>query len=97
MHQADTSMVPAGRSTRDHAALAREHGAALYDEAPVTGLVDGATTVSRSWSAMSQAAEPRRRTAGSGASVVLTADAWTNDLLAHLGTADAADRDRGSR
>jgi glycine/D-amino acid oxidase-like deaminating enzyme len=71
LHQADTSMVPAGRSTATMQRLAREHGARLYDDAPVTGLVDrgdaGVEVV--------VGTEPRRRTADSGWRVVLTADA----------------------
>ena len=40
LHQADTSIVPAGRSTATMQRLAREQGAHLYDDSPVTGLVD---------------------------------------------------------
>jgi len=78
LYQSDTSIVPAGRGTATMQRLARRYGARLYDESPVTGLVDldGAVevTVGRGG---------RRLRADR---VVLTADAWTNDLLAHLGT-----------
>jgi sarcosine oxidase len=76
LQQDDTAIVPAGRSTATMARLALEAGAQLHDRSPVTALVpedDGTVTVvaGRSFRA--------RR-------VVLTADAWTNELLAHLGT-----------
>lgn len=69
--QKDTSIVPAGRSTATMQALARRRGARLYDESPVTGIRGGTVTTPD-------------RTISAGR-VVITADAWTNDLLAHLG------------
>ena len=69
--QKDTSIVPAGRSTATLQALARRRGARLYDESPVTGIRGGTVTTPD-------------RTISAGR-VVITADAWTNDLLAHLG------------
>jgi sarcosine oxidase len=69
--QKDTSIVPAGRSTATMQALARRRGARLYDESPVSGIL-GATVTTPD------------RTVSAGR-VVITADAWTNDLLAHLG------------
>jgi sarcosine oxidase len=97
VHQADTSMVPAGRSTATMQRLARENGAALYDDAAVTSLVDrGAEGIEVVVGAGDDAGAGVSGTAsgGHGATyrrflarrVVLTADAWTNDLLAHLGT-----------
>jgi sarcosine oxidase len=70
--QKDTSIVPAGRSTATLQNLALRRGARLYDESPVTGIRGGAVTTPD-------------RTISAGR-VVITADAWTNDLLAHLGT-----------
>ncbi|MDQ1620139.1 MAG: hypothetical protein QOE19_2708 [Actinomycetota bacterium] len=76
VHQADTSIVPAGRGTATMQRLARSSGARLVDECPVTGLVDhGPSGVEVRTPATSYLA---RR-------VVLAADAWTNHLLAHLG------------
>ena len=70
--QKDTSIVPAGRGTATMQALARRRGARLYDESPVTGIRGGTVTTPD-------------RTISAGR-VVITTDAWTNDLLAHLGT-----------
>jgi sarcosine oxidase len=78
--QEDTSIVPAGRSTRVLQRLATLAGARLHDESPVESLVahdDGTVTVTTSGRT---AATFRAR------HVVLTADAWTNQLLAHLDT-----------
>jgi sarcosine oxidase len=92
LYQADTSMVPAGRSVATMQRLAREQGARLYDGSPVTALVDrgddgvevvvgapGLTPTDRGEPATTYRRFLARR-------VVLTVDAWTNDLLAHLGT-----------
>jgi monomeric sarcosine oxidase len=93
LHQADTSIVPAGRSTATMQRLARENGARLYDDAPVTALIDrgdngvevvvGAAREDLPAHGGAPASTSRRFLARR---VVLTADAWTNDLLAHLGT-----------
>jgi sarcosine oxidase len=80
LQQDDTAIVPAGRSTATMARLAREAGAQLHDRSPVTSLVpedDGTVTVVARGAA-GRSFRARR--------VVLTADAWTNELLAHLGT-----------
>ena len=80
LHQADTSIVPAGRATATLARLARGAGARLHDRSPVTSLTvedDGRVTVVADGAA-DRAFLARR--------VVLTADAWTDELLAHLGT-----------
>jgi sarcosine oxidase len=91
LHQADTSIVPAGRSTATMQRLARENGARLYDNAPVTGLIDRGGGVEV---VVGAAREDLIARGGAPAStycrflarrVVLTADAWTNDLLKHLG------------
>jgi sarcosine oxidase len=79
LHQADTGIVPAGRSTRVMQRLAREAGATLVEGAPVTrleALDDGTVSVTTSGPAAAVYVADR---------VVLTADAWTNDLLGHLG------------
>ena len=81
LQQDDTAIVPAGRSTATMARLAGEAGAQLHDRSPVTALVpedDGTVTVVARGAA-GRSFRARR--------VVLTADAWTNELLAHLGTA----------
>jgi sarcosine oxidase len=79
IYQGDTSIVPAGRGTATMQRLARRFGARLHDESPVTGLVDLGDEVGVTIGAAGEAR--RLRTPR----VVLTADAWTNDLLAHLG------------
>ncbi len=79
LHQAATAIVPAGRATATLARLARDAGARLHDRSPVTSMAvqdDGRVTVVAGGSA-DRAFLARR--------VVLTADAWTNELLAHLG------------
>jgi len=76
LYQADTGMVPAGRSTRTMQRLARDHGARLRDNAPVTGLRDLGDGVEILAGDLVVRADR----------VVLTADAWTNDVLRHLGT-----------
>ncbi len=78
--QQDTSIVPAGRSTRVLQRLAVLAGARLNDESPVTSLTahhDGTVSVTVAG-----------RAGGTylARHVVLTADAWTNQLLAFLGT-----------
>ncbi len=80
LQQNDTAIVPAGRSTATMIRLAQESGAQLHDRSPVTSLVpedDGTVTVVAGGAA-GRSFRARR--------VVLTADAWTNELLAHLGT-----------
>jgi sarcosine oxidase len=85
LYQADTSIVPAGRSTATMQRLARDKGARLYDDAPVTGLVDhGDQGVEVLVGGRAASSSSYRRFLARR--VVLTADAWTNDLLAHLGT-----------
>ena len=80
LHQAGTAIVPAGRATATMARLAREAGARLHDRSPVTSIDvedDGSVTVVAGGAA-DRTVHARR--------LVLTADAWTNELLAHLGT-----------
>ena len=83
LYQADTSIVPAGRSTATMQRLARENDARLYDAAPVTALIDRGDNGVEVVVGGALASTYRRFLARR---VVLTADAWTNDLLAHLGT-----------
>jgi sarcosine oxidase len=80
IYQKDTSIVPAGRSTATMQRLARRFGARLHDQSPVTGLVDLGDEVEVSVGSARGVRRLRARRA------VLTADAWTNELLAHLGT-----------
>jgi sarcosine oxidase len=81
IYQKDTSIVPAGRSTATMQRLARRHGARLHDQSPVVGLVDHGDEVEVT---IGRAAGHRTVRARR---VVLTADAWTNDLLGYLDTA----------
>ena len=74
IYQKDTSIVPAGRGTATMLRLARQFGARGYPNTPVTGLVDLGEGV--------EVTVPGRQFVARR--VVLTADAWTNDLLAHL-------------
>ncbi|HEX4699089.1 MAG TPA: FAD-dependent oxidoreductase, partial [Actinomycetes bacterium] len=79
LFQYDTGIVPAGRSTRVLQRLAREAGAMLVERSRVTGLEaldDRTVSVATSGPAPALYVADR---------VVLTADAWTNDLLGHLG------------
>ncbi|MFI5225753.1 MAG: N-methyl-L-tryptophan oxidase [Candidatus Limnocylindrales bacterium] len=75
LYQADAGLADPNRGNAAHRRLAREHGATMRDRTPVTGLrtVDGEIEV---------VAGGERIRAGR---VVITADAWTNDLLAGLG------------
>ena len=95
LYQADTSMVPAGRSTATMQRLARERGARLYDDAPVISLMEHVNGGVEVVVGAGDAASAGVRVTNDGGRgyrrflarrVVLTADAWTNDLLAHLGT-----------
>lgn len=78
--QEDTSVVPAGRTTRVLQRLAAGAGAELRDRAPVVALEahDDGTVGVRTGGAVPAAYRARH--------VVLAADAWTGELLAHLGT-----------
>jgi sarcosine oxidase len=75
--QADGGIADPDRGNAAHRRLAREAGATLLERTRVTRLEDrmGELTV--------EVEDGRRFTAGA---VVLAADAWTNDLLAPLGT-----------
>jgi sarcosine oxidase len=76
LHQADSAIVPAARGTAAMQAQARRHGADLRGELRVLGLVDrGDTGVEVRTSSGSFTAR----------GVVVTADAWTNEVLRHLG------------
>ena len=76
LHQADAAIVPAGRGTRTMQDDARAHGADLRPHTPVTSVRDlgGRGLVVRT---------PRGEL-HCGA-LVVTADAWTNEVLAGLG------------
>ncbi|MFT4011069.1 MAG: N-methyl-L-tryptophan oxidase [Nocardioidaceae bacterium] len=79
IYQPDSAIVPAGRGTATMQALARKHGAVLRDHAAVTGLQadEGSVTVT-----VGSAHDGDTYTA---AGVVVTADAWVNDVIGHLG------------
>ncbi len=70
-------IAPAGKCMRAHLRLARQHGATLLENTPVTSIepfTDGVTVVT-------PGATYRCRR------LIVTADAWTNQLLAPLGAA----------
>jgi sarcosine oxidase len=73
--QADAGIVPAARATRLMQRLARGYGATLLDQAPVTAVRDLGGSV--------EVATPGE-TFRAGR-LLLCTDAWTGDLLAHLG------------
>jgi sarcosine oxidase len=76
LHQADAAIVPAARGTRVMQERARSHGAELREHSPVIGLRDLGDHVEVDTAAESFGAD----------SVVVTADACSNDVLRHLGT-----------
>ncbi|MBI4939186.1 MAG: N-methyl-L-tryptophan oxidase [Actinobacteria bacterium] len=104
LHQELTGIVPAGRGTRVMQEQARRFGADLRDEHQVVELVDLGDGVAI------RTAEGTRHFART---VVVTADAWTNDVLAsvdasvpltvtkeqvvHFSVADADEQGRGGR
>jgi len=75
LHQADAAIVPAGRGTRTMQALARRRGAELHGNRPVTGVREVAGGL--------EVRTPRETISCRG--LVVCADAWTNDITAHLG------------
>jgi len=78
LHQADASIVPAGRGTRTMQDDARAHGADLRPHSPVTSVRDlgeGGLVVQTAQGDLHCGA------------LVVTADAWVNDVLAGLGVA----------
>jgi sarcosine oxidase len=82
LHQADTAILPAAHATATLQALAAGAGARLHDRAPVVALaerLDGTLEVTADGDGGTRTYVADR--------VVLAADAWTNDLLAHLGEA----------
>ena len=76
LHQANAAIVPAGRGTRTMQDQARRHGADLRERSPVTAVRDlGSAGV--------EVQTPHEVVRCGG--LVVCADAWTNDVLAHLG------------
>ena len=76
LHQADAAIVPAGRGTRTMQDDARAHGAELRPHSPVTAVQDlgeGGLLVRTPQAELHCGA------------LVVTADAWANDVLAGLG------------
>ena len=76
LHQADAAIVPAGRGTRTMQDDARAHGADLRELAPVTSVRDlgaGGLVVGTPQGELHCGA------------LVVTADAWANDVLSPLG------------
>lgn len=75
LYQAQSGIAPAHKCTATHQRLARQHGATLLDNTPVTSiapLVDGVEVVTP------DATYRCRR-------LIVAADAWTNDVLRPLG------------
>jgi sarcosine oxidase len=80
LYQADTAIVPAARGTGAMQRAAQTHGAVLRDR---TRVVSIRPNVSSCGGVEVATADGRRHRADR---VVVTADGWTNDLLAGLGT-----------
>ncbi|MFL5802714.1 MAG: N-methyl-L-tryptophan oxidase [Roseiflexaceae bacterium] len=76
LYQAESGIAPAARCNAAHIRMARAHGATLREHAPVLALraVDGEIEV------ITAGAAYRCR------KLVVAADAWTNQALAHFGT-----------
>ncbi|HTC85662.1 MAG TPA: N-methyl-L-tryptophan oxidase, partial [Candidatus Acidoferrum sp.] len=75
LFQADGGIADPNRGNEAHWRLAREHGATLRDWAPVTAIRDSGGEIE-----VTAGGETYR-----AGRVILAADAWTNDLLGHLG------------
>lgn len=75
LFQQDSGVVAANRGTATHRRLARQHGATLLDRRPITAIRDRNGQVEIDAGGEIFTAEQ----------VVITAGAWTNTLLAHLG------------
>ena len=87
LHQADAAIVPAGRGTRIMQEQARRHGADLRGNQPARDCVDhGAAGVTI------ETAAGTLKCRG----VVITADAWTNDVLRRPRCPRAAGGHRGA-
>ena len=80
--QADAAIVPAARGTAAMQRLARQHGAELRERSPVRRAA-GATGPASAWSC-----EGTQVHCGG---VVVSADAWTNEVLGAAGSAGAAE------
>ena len=78
LHQADAAIVPAARGTRVMQEQARRHGADLRDQVRVLSVRDLGDSVEVRFGSPTE-----DRTVVSN-SVVVTADAWTNDVLGDL-------------
>jgi len=76
LYQSDTGIAPASRCNAAHRRLAAEHGAELRGGSRVTAVRDAGDEVE-----VHIDGQPPVRCA----TVILAADAWTNDLLAPLG------------
>jgi sarcosine oxidase len=75
LYQAQSGIAPAARSNATHQRLASAYGAVLRDNTPLRGVraVGGEVEVLTDEGALR------------AGHLVVTADAWTNDILAHLG------------
>lgn len=74
LFQAQSGIAPAARGTATHQQLARAHGAVLLDQTPVRSIRDAG-------------GEVEVYTDGGSfrcGRLIITADAWTNDILRHL-------------
>ena len=75
LHQADAAIVPAARGTRVMQEQARRHGADLRQTSPVVEVRDRGDLL--------EVSTPHGTLTCDG--LVVCADAWTNDVLRHLG------------
>lgn len=75
LHQEQASIVPAGRTVGVLHEQARRHGATLREHSPVVGLEDLGDRV--------RVTTPQGEVEAGG--VVVSADAWVNDAVGHLG------------
>jgi sarcosine oxidase len=75
LHQADAGIVPAARTTAVLQEEARRHGAELRERSPVLGLEDLGSGI--------RVTTPHGDVDCGG--VVVAADAWVDDVVAHLG------------
>jgi sarcosine oxidase len=74
LFQAQSGIAPAARGTATHQQLARTHGAVLLDQTPVRSIRDAGGEVT---------VHTDGGTFRCGR-LIITADAWTNDILQHL-------------
>lgn len=75
LYQSESGIAPANRGTATHRRLAREHGATLLDQSPISALHPHAGEIEVVAAGQTYRCEK----------LILTAGAWSNQLLAHFG------------